>query len=459
MSDFNTEPRPLAVNALACSATGLIHYLQIANDHLSLVLPTYNITNGGRNPELLPSLIKTFLESSSYTKIGFGAYEDAARIKDQYGIVCKNMVDTHWVAKVMGIGTTNVGSLHRVFGDIHDAYIPGRVDSEGNVSNVEQGGQLIDPRRWDWESNGSVELSRELVRCIAQDAFATLKMYNNIVDRKFKPGYQPPLTNIEKLSGQALEFLLTSVPRGTLLPVRSLYHLLKGPFMDPEISSVDRDARALALVKLLIEKKELVTDRGDMTPVTFNDPTVLGRRVALPGVRSSEALLANPHSRKIALQTFGCRPDELRLMLDSDMSRKPDKIQDLECFLGVYEWLEFLPGAELDEPEQLRSQEPLDRRLQPGSSTSTGCGRKESALLALFLNFGTVAEQSKDRSAEMKQWAIQRIDRLVQQGTLLRTEGPQGLIRVHPGLLRMLKRVDSKAHSQQTTENKVFAAK
>lgn len=216
MSDFNTEPRPLAVNALACSATGLIHYLQIANDHLSLVLPTYNITNGGRNPELLPSLVKTFLESPSYTKIGFGAYEDAARIKDQYGIACKNMVDTHWDAKVMGIGTTNVEALHRVFGDIHDAYIPGRIDSEGNVSNVEQEDQLIDPRRWDWESHGSVEISRELVRCIAQDAFATLKMYDNIVDRKFRPGYQPPLTDIQKLSGQALEFLLTSVPRGTV---------------------------------------------------------------------------------------------------------------------------------------------------------------------------------------------------------------------------------------------------
>ncbi|KAG0245624.1 hypothetical protein BGX31_006983 [Mortierella sp. GBA43] len=456
MSDFNTEPRPLAVNILACSSTGLIHYIQIANDHFSLILPTYNITNGGRSPELLPPLLKTFLESPSYTKIGFGAYEDAARIKDQYGIAYKNIIDIHWVAKVMGIGSTNVGSLHNVFGEIHDPYIPGRVGSDGHVSTTEQRGQLIDPRRWDWETHGSIEISRELIRCIAQDAFATLRMVYNIQDQRFRPGYQQPLADVQSLLKQAKEFLLTSVPRGTKLPVRSLHHLLKGSFMFTEAGSVDRDARALALVRLLIENNELEVGKGDTAPISFSDPSVLSRRVGLPGVRSSEAILANPHSRKIAIQTFGCRPDELRLMQDSDLSRKPDKIQDLECFLGIYEWVEFLPGADLDEPEPLDSLDrPPRHRL---STTHVRCGRKESALLALYLNFGAVAERSKDRPAETKQWAIQRIERLVQQGVLLRTEG---LIRVHPSLLRLLKKIEPKVHGQQqhTTENKALMAK
>ncbi|KAF9963020.1 hypothetical protein BGZ65_006462 [Modicella reniformis] len=459
MSDFNTEPRPLAVNALSCTSTGLIHYIQIANEHLSLILPTYNITDGGRRPELLPSLLKTFLESPSYTKIGFGAYEDAARIKDQYGITHKNIFDIHWMAKVMGIGSANVGMLHDVFGEVHDDYTPGRVESDGHVSSNEQRGQLIDPRRWDWETHGSIELSRELIRCIAQDAFATLRMYDNIQDRKFKPGYRRQLTDFQKLSDQAREFLLTSVPRGALLPMRSFYHLLKGPFMSIEMNSVDRDAQALALVKLLIENKELVSGKGDTIPITFDDPTVLSRHVALPGVRSSEAILTNSYSRKIVSETFKCQPDELRLMQDSNMSRKPNKIQDLECFLGVYEWLEFLPGADLDEPEQLHLQEPLDRRLQLGLNVHVVCGRKESALLALFLNFGTMTERFKDRPTETKQWVTQRISRLVQQDVLMRTDGPQGLVRINPALLRLLKRIEPRVFSQHVTENKALIAK
>ncbi|KAI1321206.1 hypothetical protein EDD11_007772 [Mortierella claussenii] len=463
MSDFNTEPTPLAFNVLACSSTGLIHYIQIANQYLSLILPTHIITNGGRNPDLIPTLLKTFLESTAYTKLGYGAYEDAMRIKDQYGITCKNIVDSHWMAKVIGVGSTNVGMLHEVFGEAHDTYIPGRIDSDGHVLQTGQKGQgeLIDPRRWDWESHGSVELSRELIRCVAQDAFTILKLYNNIQTAKFRHGYQPLLTDPAKMTIQARNFLLTSIPRGTLLPLRSLHHLLKGPFLSSEINAVDRDALALALVKLMIDNKELVVDRADTTPISFVEPSVLNRRVALPGTRSSETMLANQQSRKAIIDIFGCRMDELRLMQDSDMSRKPEKVQDLECFLGVYEWLEFLPGAEVEEPnglsrrpqQQEHQQQPLDRRLQPRSMALAECGRKEATLLALFMNFGTVAEIYKARPVETKQWVMTRIERLVRQGTLMRSE--QGLIRVNPTLIRQLRRTEQRPDSQ----NKVLSAK
>lgn len=225
MSDFNIEPRPLAFNALACSSTGLIHYIQIANQHLSLILPTYNITNGGRNPELIPTLLKTFLESAAYTKIGFGAYEDTLRIQDQYGITCKNILDTHWMAKVMGVGSANVGMLHDVFSDVHDVYIPGSISQLKNKGTPRakagagagsESEQLIDPRRWDWESHGNIELDRELVRCIAQDAFVTLSMYDNIINKKFRHGYQPPWTDPRQAVLLARDFLLTSLPRGTV---------------------------------------------------------------------------------------------------------------------------------------------------------------------------------------------------------------------------------------------------
>ncbi|KAG0359770.1 hypothetical protein BGZ54_009838 [Gamsiella multidivaricata] len=435
----------------ATSEQGLIHYIQIANEHLSLIIPTYNISNGGTSPELIPVLLKTFLESSAYTKIGFGTYEDVLRIKDQYGITCKNIFDIHWMAKVMGIGSVNVGMLHNVFGDIHDNYIPGRISKDGHVSEKEQEGQVIDPRRWDWESHGSIELSRELIRCIAQDAFVTLRMYDNIQERKFRPGYQPLLTDPQGMSAKAMDFLLTSLPRGTMIPVRSIHHLLKGPFMGSDINNVDRDAQALALVKLLVDRQELITDKNDTAPLTFKDPIDLSRRIALPGIRSSEAILTNPQTRKIAAEVFNCRADELRLMQDSDLTRKPDKIQDLECFLGVYEWLDFLPGAELDEP--------LDRRLQSGSNVSEGCGRKEATLLALFMNFGTVADRAKDQPTETKRWVAQRIERLVQQGALLRTGGPQGLIRVNPALLRKLKRIETNVNRHHhVVENKALSA-
>ncbi|KAG0378627.1 hypothetical protein BGX24_003297, partial [Mortierella sp. AD032] len=422
MSDFNNEPRPLAVNVLACSSTGLIHYIQITNEHLSLILPTYNITNEGRQPELLPALLKTFLESSAYAKIGFGGYEDSARIKDQYGIAIKNILDIHWMAKAMGIGSSSVRMLHDVFGEVHDVYIPGRNHSDGNRSNQadqrqkqqdrsqqllqhsqQEEGTIIDPRRWDWESHGDLELSRELVRCVAQDAFATLRMYDNIVHQKFKPGYQPGPIDTRITVDRAKEFLLTSVPRGTLLPVRSLHHLLKGPFMSAENNIVQRDALALALVRQLIDDRELVTDKADPTPLSFQDPSILGRKVLLPGIRSSEAILTQQHSRRTIAEAFGCRPDELRLMQDSDMSRKPDKIQDLECFLGIYEWLEFLPGAELDKPTSPRDQ------VQKQGGDQDISSRKMSTLLALFLNFGTVASRAKERPVETKQWVTQRI--------------------------------------------------
>ncbi|KAG0298878.1 hypothetical protein BGZ98_010439 [Dissophora globulifera] len=404
MSDFNIEPRPLAVNALACSSTGLIHYLQVSNEHLSLILPTYDLTNGGRNPELIPALLRTFLESPSYTKIGFGAYEDASRIMDQYGIACKNLLDVHWMAKILGVGSTNVRALHDVFGEIHDVYIPGRISSDGHVSNQEQEGQLIDPRRWDWESHGSVELSQEL-----------------------------------------------------LLPVRSLHHLLKGPFMSSDINSVDRDAQALALVKLLIDNQELNAEKADTGSFTFEHPSVLSRRVALPGTRSSEEILSNHHSRKTIMEAFNCRSDELRLMQDSNMSRKPDRIQDLECFLSAYEWLEFLPGAELDEP-----QEPSGRQPQPvGGANPTGCGRKEATLLAMMMNFGTIAENAKRQPVETRQWVVDRIERLVQHGALLRIGGPQRFIRVSPALLRRLKRIENRQdeHQHPAEINKVLIAK
>ncbi|KAF9105020.1 hypothetical protein BGX29_000832 [Mortierella sp. GBA35] len=454
MSDFNNEPRPLAVNVLACSSTGLIHYIQIANEHLSLILPTYNITNGGRQRDLLPPLLKTFLESSAYAKIGFGGYEDSVRIKDQYGITIKNILDIHWMAKVMGIGSSSVGMLHDVFGEAHDVYIPGRNHSgqadrkqekqESSQQSQQELGTIIDPRRWDWESHGDLELSRELVRCVAQDAFATLKMYNNIVNQKFKPGYQPGPIDPRITADRAKDFLLTSVPRGTLLPVRSLHHLLKGPFMSPEINIVQRDAQALALVRQLIDNRELVADKADPAPFSFQDPSILSRKVLLPGTRSSEAILAQQHSRRIIAEAFGCRPDELRLMQDSDMARKPDKIQDLECFLGIYEWLEFLPGAELDES----STQGRVQKHSGGSVDTPTSGRKLSTLLALFINFGTVARRAKDRPAETKQWVTRRIERLVQQGAFLRSgAGSDGWIRINPSLLRRLKRIDNKPSS------------
>ncbi|KAG0328574.1 hypothetical protein BGZ99_005053 [Dissophora globulifera] len=457
MSDFNIEPRPLAVNALACSSTGLIHYLQVSNEHLSLILPTYDLTNGGRNPELIPALLRTFLESPSYTKIGFGAYEDASRIMDQYGIACKNLLDVHWMAKILGVGSTNVRALHDVFGEIHDVYIPGRISSDGHVSNQEQEGQLIDPRRWDWESHGSVELSQELVRCIAQDAFATLRMFDNIQALRFRPGYKPLLINPQEKMIEARDFLLTSIPRGTLLPVRSLHHLLKGPFMSSDINSVDRDAQALALVKLLIDNQELNAEKADTGSFTFEHPSVLSRRVALPGTRSSEEILSNHHSRKTIMEAFNCRSDELRLMQDSNMSRKPDRIQDLECFLSAYEWLEFLPGAELDE-----SQEPSGRQPQPaGGANPTGCGRKEATLLAMMMNFGTIAENAKRQPVETRQWVVDRIERLVQHGALLRIGGRQRFIRVNPALLRRLKRIENRQdeHQHHAEINKVLIAK
>ncbi|KAF9202609.1 hypothetical protein BGZ49_007248 [Haplosporangium sp. Z 27] len=446
MSDFNTEPSPLACNVLACSSSGLIHYIQIANKFFSLIIPTYNITNCGQNPELIPPLLKTFLESSSYTKIGYGAYEDTKRIKDQYGITCKNVLDIYWMTKIMGIGSTNVGMLHDVFGDFHDAYIPGRIDSDGHVTKLEQqGGQLIDPRRWDWESHGSTEISQELTRCIAQDAFATLNMYNNISIQKFRPGYLPPMADSSELIIKARDFLLTNLPRGTMLPVRSIHHLLKGPFMSSVKNNIDRDAQALALVKLMIENKELVAVRADSAPITFQDPSVLSRNVALPGERSSEALLTNQYTRRVLAEVFGCRNDELRLMQDSDLARKPDKIQDLECFLGVYEWLEFLPGAELDEP--------LKQSESP-------CGRKVVTVLTMLMNFGTVAERAKENPSETKAWASQRIERLVQQGFLLQTGGSQGLIRINPALVRQLKKIEQqRIDSRRFAENKVILAR
>ncbi|KAF9990848.1 hypothetical protein BGZ75_008852 [Mortierella antarctica] len=417
MSDFNIEPRPLAVNVLTCSSTGQIYYIQIANQHLSLLFPTYKITNGGRNPERIPTLLKTFLESTAYSKIGFGAYEDAMRVQDQYGIACKNILDIHWMAKVLGIGSTNVGMLHSVFGETHDVYIPGRIQhhhhqpddrltipAHEQCSTLEQG-QLIDPRHWDWESHGDIELSRELIRCIAQDAFATLGMYDSIQSGKFKQGYKSLLNDPQETTTLAKEFLLQSVPRGTPLPIRSIHHLVKGPFMSADVDSVVRDAvvrdaQALALVKLLIENQSLVPDQAEPTSLSFRDPSVLSRRVALPGIRSSEAILANHQTRKIITEAFGCRLDELRLLQDADLSRKPDKIQDLECFLGLYEWLEFLPGAELDD-----TKEQLHYRLSGATTVVEPCGRKEPTLLALYLNFGSIAARAKDRPSETREWA------------------------------------------------------
>ncbi|KAF9924113.1 hypothetical protein FBU30_005853 [Linnemannia zychae] len=460
MSDFNSEPRPLAVNVLACSSTGLIHYIQIANEHLSLILPTHNITNGGRQPELLPPLLKTFLESTTYTKIGFGGYEDSARIKDQYGIEIKNILDIHWMAKVMGIGSSRVGMLHDVFGEVHDVYIPGRMHSDGRIFNQkdrqpglhdqlhqqlqqkqQEEGTTIDPRRWDWETHGDLEVSRELVRCVAQDAFATLKMYDNIVQQRFKPGYQPMPADPRISADRAKDFLLTSVPRGTLLPVRSLHHLLKGPFMGLEIDAIQKDALALALVRQLIDSQELVADKADPTPLSFQDPSILSRRVLLPGVRPSEAILNQQYSRKIIEEVFNCRPDELRLMQDSDMSRKPDKIQDLECFLSVYEWLEFLPGSELDESTISKNHVKNHNASQSAITTS---GRKLSTLLVLILNFGTIARRAKDQPIETKQWIVQRIERLVHQGVIIQSGGSDGWIRVNPSLVRRLKRTENK---------------
>lgn len=196
----------------------------------------------------------------------------------------------------------------------------------------------------------------------------------------------------------------------------------------------------------MIDQQDLIADKADTSPFTFRDPSVLGRFVALPGVRSSESVLANHQSKKILAAAFDCRIDELRLMQDSDMARKPDKIQDLECFLGVYDWLEFLPGAELDRIPT--------RSVAKDGSAITG-GRKEATLMALFLNFGSVATRHKEQPARMKQWVAQRIERLVQQGALLRKEG---VIRIEPRFLRQLKRIETQEDRQRVIENKALTA-
>ncbi|KAG0047485.1 hypothetical protein BGZ83_007455 [Gryganskiella cystojenkinii] len=468
MSDFNIEPRPLAFNVLACSSTGLIHYIQIANQHLSLILPTYIITNNGRNPDLIPQLLKTFLSSATYAKVGFGAYEDAARVQEQYGITCKNLLDTHWMAKTMGIGSSSVRMLHDVFGNLHDDYIPGRIpnglNNSNNInSNLKRFGstadmqpdQLIDPRRWDWESYGDQELSGELVRCIAQDAFKTLTMYDNITAKKFQAGYVPTQLDMTKCES-ARDFLLTSFPRGNAIPLRTVHHLLKGPFMAENLDPVERDAQALALVKSLVEQQLMVAERGDNAPITFQDPTVLGRNVILPGVRSSEALLSNQQTKKQVAQAFGCRVDELRLMQDSVMSRKPEKIQDLECFLGLYEWLEFLPGSHLDDNDTATAAVTTSSVITSGSE----CGRKDATLMALYMNFGVIADQVKVAPAETRTWVTTRIQRLLQQGALVRSGKDKGLIRVNPSLIRQLKRIEQPSSSSISIQesNKVSVA-
>lgn len=204
--------------------------------------------------------------------------------------------------------------------------------------------------------------------------------------------------------------------------------------MSGNLDTVEREAQALALVKSLVEQQALIPERGDNAPFTFHDPSVLSRRVALPGIRSGEALLNNQQTKKLVAQAFGCRADELRLMQDSVMSRKPEKIQDLECFLGLYEWLEFLPGAHLDEGDTSLSS-------APHSSTEVGCGRKEATLMALYLNFGIIAERAKVEPTETRHWASTRIQRLLQQGALVRS-GLEGAVRVNPTLLRQLKRIE-----------------
>ncbi|KAF9583994.1 Mitochondrial import inner membrane translocase subunit tim8 [Lunasporangiospora selenospora] len=399
MSDFNAEPRPLALSVLSCSSTGQIHFICIANQDFTLILPTYQLTRGGRQPELLPPLLKTFLESKAYSKVGFGMYEDAVRIEDQYGIQCKNILDIHWMAKIMGVGSTSVGTLHEAFGAAHDGYTPGFSDSQcGSLprSNQQQPAmrnahpQVIDPRRWDWESQGNLDLSRELVRCISQDARSTLQIYGNIQEKKFNLGYTPMTMDFESMSNPAREFLSTNIPRGILLPLRSMHRLLSASFLDSSMDPVSKDAHSIALVKYMIEHSRLVPDPVDTTPVSFQEPSVLSRCFALPGVRASEGLLSSQHSRKILAEAFGCRVDELRLLKDSDRSRKPDRIQDLECFIGIYEWLEFLPGAEKD-------------------ALGSCPGRGESTVTTLMMNFGTVAEKAKAQPAEIKHWLSERL--------------------------------------------------
>lgn len=206
--------------------------------------------------------------------------------------------------------------------------------------------------------------------------------------------------------------------------------------MSRDLDNVEREAQALALVKSLVEHQALIPERGDSAPFTFQDPSVLGRRVALPGIRSSEALFNNQQTKKLVIQAFDCRVDELRLMQDSVMSRKPEKIQDLECFLGLYEWLEFLPGAHLDEGDTTTT-----FASASDSSTNVGCGRKEATLMALYLNFGIIAERAKAEPVETRNWASTRIQRLLQQGALVRS-GHEELVRVNPSLLRQLKRIE-----------------
>ncbi|KAF9165419.1 hypothetical protein DFQ26_000164 [Actinomortierella ambigua] len=483
MSDFNTEPKPMAFNVLACSSTGLIHYLQIANEHLSLILPVYFITDGGQNPSKLPPLLRTFLESPTYTKVGFGAFEDARRLKEQYGIDCMSLLDIQWMTRIMGIGTTHVGMLDRVFGDPHMPFIPGKVkdalprahpdeltgsftpatrDREMRLSELgkeEQGGEeeVVDVRRWDWEAHGDMHWTPELIRCVAQDASVTLSMLGAIQKEQFRIGAGSPVSNLEELAQQAHKFLLSSIPCGTLVPMKSFHHLLKGgKFLSSKLGVVERDAQALAIVRHLVSTGLLMSDKTDQqAKVEFSHPSVLNRRVQLPGTQASVELMANSRTRRRLAELFGCRTDELRLMQDSNWARKPDKIQDLECFLGLYDWLELLPGA----------LEPLDRR--PTDMTSTAveeieielegrkdespppspmveCGRHPTALLGLFLQFGALAEQTRQAPVETRRWAQQRMGRLLEQGLLV-DSGASGLIRIHPTVLRRLKGIEASA--------------
>ncbi|KAF9978319.1 hypothetical protein BGZ73_002910 [Actinomortierella ambigua] len=479
MSDFNIEPKPLAVNVLACSSTGLIHYLQIANEHLSLILPVYFITDGGQNPGNLPPLLRTFLESPTYTKVGFGAFEDARRLKEQYGINCTALLDIQWMARIMGIGATNVGALDRVFGDPRMPFIPGKVkdalpridfDSSqvtrgrdtrllgGQVTAPELGkdrkeeedeDEVVDARRWDWEAHGDMHWTPELIRCVAQDAFVTLSMLDAIQKQRFRTGAGPPISNLDELAQEAQKFLLSSIPCGILVPMKSFHHLLRGgKILSDSLDLVERDAQALAIVRHLVDTGLLTADKADQqAALEFSHPSVLNRRVQLPGTQPSVELMANSRTRRRVAELFGCRTDELRLMQDSNWTRKPDKIQDLECFLGLYDWLELLPGA-LEPLEGMTTAatttaggkahvNTIVAERRDASSSISECGRYPAALLGLFLQFGALAEQTRQAPVETRRWAQQRMNRLIEQGFLV--DSDSGLIRIHPTILRRLK--------------------
>ncbi|RUS15257.1 ribonuclease H-like domain-containing protein [Endogone sp. FLAS-F59071] len=269
--------------------------LQLATSEACLLIQLYRISKG--DPALFPPPISRLLGSPRILKVGCNGSLDALLLETSYGVKTRGVIDIEMLAIVHGIPVQSLADMYEVWGDDKDtlqkAHYSGKV------------GELDGIFEWDWEG----EMRREMIEYASKDAFASLTIFQNMMNWKRKAGWvsyekRRPMTKEEEL--EDVWTFISANRKGQFQKMQTLLQWLRNSYPRYQKTKVEPD-RTQALIGNLrdlaaqgrfffvgtsLPTNSTPSDSSESRPLPLSDAEFLAQTYQVPG-QTLHTLLSN----------------------------------------------------------------------------------------------------------------------------------------------------------------------